>query len=121
MITFFTNDQIEQDKGFIMFDCMRSCHWDNWHQVQQIASDLGTRTTPVLGIYQGELRRVVQQVLQGTLPASSNVAIENGGNPVLPIEGVVARPPFELADQFGNRMLWKLCNRDLQKSREAGR
>lgn len=102
------------DKGFILFDVRqgnaeRGFWWD-MSEVAEVAADLDIPMVPVVGflssVYQAPR---LWEEMAVYLPFS--YVAQNARE----AEGIVARPRHELQDAHGNRVMWKLTYRDLDR------
>jgi hypothetical protein len=80
--------------------------WMNWDNVQGIATKLGIQTVPVLPAI-----NIAHAELWCKNGFDSTTAHEDSDH-VTPAEGIVARTNPLLFDRRGNRVIWKLKNRD---------
>lgn len=87
---------------FVLFDMLINDHWQERMDVEAAAANLGVYMAPILDLYR--LDDIVYEVMQG---------FESRLNPIQ-AEGVVIRPPVELQDRLGNRIIAKIKTRDFQ-------
>jgi hypothetical protein len=105
------------DVSFILFD-VRFTNTDHGtdyflsiENAFGIADELGIEHVPVLCVLdQSVLANVDEEMLRSMIPHSV-VAKKFKGHEV-EAEGIVAKPQYELSDQYGNRIAWKICFRD---------
>lgn len=89
---------------FIGFDVLVNDDvWLQWHDAMAVFNEFGLRTAPLLGT-NVKVDDIVAEVKEGFVSALSDK--------ILNCEGVVARPRYNLYDQRGNRVMWKLKNTD---------
>jgi ATP-dependent RNA circularization protein (DNA/RNA ligase family) len=93
---------LDGDTSFIMFDCKINNWWIQRGDMENIAHALGIKTVPV--ITNGSLLEAVQLVKIGF---ESRIAQHP-----LTAEGLVIKPPYELFDRKGNRIITKIKYKD---------
>lgn len=97
--------------GFRLFDVRVGTKWLEWADVEDVAGKLGIRTVPTIALgvplHTGE---IVEFVRDGFM---SLTADEDGGTG-LHAEGIVARTSTTLYNWRGDRVLWKLKERDFR-------
>lgn len=86
------------DVSFILFDVLISNNYQSRESVEDIGNYFGLEIVPIL--FEGPLQKGVDFVK--TNPDS--VIAQNGAK----MEGLVARPKFELRDRCGNRIIAKI-------------
>lgn len=97
--------------GFRLFDVLVGTKWLEWPDVEDVAGSLGIRSVPALAMglpMEGD--EIVEFVRGGF---ESQVADEDGG-PGIKAEGIVARTFPLLYDWRGDRVMWKLKERDFR-------
>lgn len=94
------------DQAFVLFDVMAGDWWLRLDDVDDVADHLGIESVPAIGL--GTLGDMVKHVRSGELRS-------RWGD--FPAEGIVARPPVDLWDRMGNRIITKVKLKDfaLQK------
>lgn len=99
---------------FRAFDLQFGEIWRDGSEFRGIMSALGVKQVPFLGtFFIDDVTVVTKKFIDNVLPISI-VAREDISSEDVMAEGIVARPPVVLLDKYGNRVLWKLCNRDLE-------
>lgn len=93
------------DQGFIMFDARAGDVWLERDTVEQIAASVGCPIVPIVGT--GTPAECVEFVREGF---ASRIAKDT----TLVSEGVVLRPPVELLNRLGDRVISKLKHRDFR-------
>lgn len=99
-------------QDFILFDIMINGVWLERHNVQGLANRLMIQTVP--------------NVMCGTLDEAIDFAaggfescLHSVGTPAFMAEGMVGRPPVDLFDRHGNRIILKLKYRDFERMTDA--
>lgn len=92
--------------NFILFDVFCGGMWLRREDVKEIASYFGIDVVPLVGC--GPLEEAVEYIRSH--PQSRLRDYE--------MEGIVCRPPVELSDRRGNRIIVKIKCRDFQKQAE---
>lgn len=106
-----------EDKGFIMFDVritnelQGTDYFVSFDNVRGIAMQFTIPVVPIVGYVTTDEIPRTREELEKFIPYSL-VAMGRTDKRV-EAEGVVAKPRFELRDQYGSRVMWKLCYRDL--------
>jgi hypothetical protein len=103
-----------EDKSFILFDVHmantqhNTAYFLSWDNIVGIANSLDIDMVPEL-----EPLSSFPQTYDDlfAITGYDTIAKQNTGNEIVP-EGIVVRPRFELSDQYGNRVMWKLCYRE---------
>ena len=93
---------IDNDVSFIIFDCKINNWWIQRGDVENIAHALNIEIVPIIA--GGSLLKAVQLV---TIGFESRVAKHP-----LTAEGLVIKPPYELFDRKGNRIITKIKYKD---------
>ncbi len=100
---------------FRAFDIQIGRIFESGHVFRVISEALGIPTVPYLGLWDLE-EPIDYGKLYDIMPESLTAIEDTGTHAVVP-EGVVARPRDVLYDAYGNRIWWKITNRDLIKAR----
>ena len=95
--------------GFRLFDVMVGGLWLEPESIEDIADQLDITHAPVFGVR--TLDTAIDLLNPGT-GFDSRVAREDGGDPDLTAEGIVARSAPLLLSRRGERVMWKLKTRD---------
>lgn len=100
--------------------------WVDDREMRRVCADLDIPLAPFLGIWSWDSS---QPLFSNVLPYSyasleeilpfSYVALEDRGVRDVEAEGIVAKPLVQLFDTRGERVVWKLCFREFDKSRNA--
>lgn len=101
-------------KHFRCFDiCYGEKQWADFNTWKVTCEDLEIDMAPILGTARLPMSfESAENMMIGA--GHSRVAHnENATGDILRLEGVVARPSYPLFDVYGNRMVWKLCWREL--------
>lgn len=108
---------LRRDKDFILFDVRvgdaERSYWLEQDVVGAVASTLALRRVPLVNIVEWAQVPQTKLDMQRLLPYSLVAAGNSMGTEVEP-EGIVARPSRELYDSRGNRIMWKLTNREFR-------
>ena len=88
--------------GLALFDVAINGAWQPWDNVKSIAQSMGVDPVPTLGV--GTLVGAVELTRAGFNSAWGEFLAE----------GLVMRPPVELLDRQGKRIVAKVKTRDLQ-------
>jgi hypothetical protein len=101
---------LKDSVSFIMFDAMVDCTggghpcWLRRDSVEDIATAFGVDVVPIVGV--GTLEQAVNFIKTKPVSALS---------PDAPMEGVVARPAYELLDRMGRRLIVKIKAHDFEE------
>jgi hypothetical protein len=99
-----------KDLGFRVFDVKVGEWWLNWKDVESVATSLGLKTVPVLGLMDSWKQAAAHVNELSTVSLEENPMDESA---VPRQEGVVARTDPLLFDRRGGRVMWKLKGKDL--------
>ena len=107
------------EKRFRCFDLLLGeSWWCHGFEMRDICKDLGIPTVPflgthVLGVEDLESRLGCEWFMEDVI-TESFVAFEDKGVSNIEPEGIVAKPPLVLLDRHGDRIMWKLTNREFR-------